>query len=123
MNNLAYAYDHGEGVAVDFAEAERWYLRAAEAGVGAAMWSLSLAYASGAWGDIRYPEGARYLLDAAKAGHATSQQTLRESLAGAKPGMRQAVQSALAERGFYNGAIDGSIGPGTRAAIEAFLAE
>lgn len=33
------------------------------------------------------------------------------------------VQSALAERGFYEGAIDGLIGPMTRGAIASFQSE
>jgi hypothetical protein len=86
------------------------------------MWDLSLAYASGAWGEKRYAEGARYLLDAAEAGYPEALEALRNSVGGAERGMREAVQRELTRRGFYSGAIDGSIGPGTRAAIEAFLA-
>ena len=35
----------------------------------------------------------------------------------------QAVQSALARRGYYHGAIDGVLGPETRSAIRAFQAQ
>lgn len=33
------------------------------------------------------------------------------------------VQRALARRGYYHGAIDGDIGPGSRGAIRAFQAD
>lgn len=45
--NIGYAYQHGEGTAVDMAEACRWYQRGAEAGVPQALYNLAYFYQNG----------------------------------------------------------------------------
>lgn len=45
--NIGYAYQHGEGTAVDMTEACRWYQRGAEAGVPQALYNLAYFYQNG----------------------------------------------------------------------------
>lgn len=49
--------------------------------------------------------------------------TATETIAGQTLSYQQKIQTALKNAGYYNGAIDGKIGPGTRKAIQAFQKE
>jgi TPR repeat protein len=122
MTNLGYAYNGGVGVKEDNAQAETWYLRAADAGDEIAMWNLAVAYHDGTLGARRHDAAAKYFIAAAEAGNARARETLLgDTVRGLSVETRREIQRLLAERGYYSGGIDGAIGPGTRAAIEAFL--
>ena len=47
QNNVGYAYNHGEGVGQDYAEAAYWYRLAAEQGNEAAQFNLGMLYQQG----------------------------------------------------------------------------
>ena len=47
MNNIGYLYDKGLGVTQDYAEAKRWYEKAAAAGHSGAMVNLGDVYRYG----------------------------------------------------------------------------
>ncbi len=47
QNNLGFMYNNGEGVPQNYAEAAKWYRRAAEQGQAEAQASLGAAYAMG----------------------------------------------------------------------------
>lgn len=47
QNYVGYMYDNGEGVAVDYGQAARWYTLAADQGNAVAQHNLALLYANG----------------------------------------------------------------------------
>ena len=123
MNNLAFAYEHGEGVRKDRDAAMKWYRAAIEKGNLAARWNLAIILDGGDVDQLDAATAARYLLEAAKGGHELS----REALLGTdfnqtwSRAVRRAVQQELADGGYYSGGIDGDFGAGSRRAVEAML--
>ena len=47
MTNIGYMYDFGKGVEVNYEEAAKWYLMAANKGEGIAQNNLALLYENG----------------------------------------------------------------------------
>ena len=66
------------------------------------------------------PAASMPMEPATAAAPAAPMDTTAESGAGAKVGSAQNIQQALKQAGFYQGAVDGKIGPKTQQAIKAF---
>jgi TPR repeat protein len=129
MLALAQAYEDGSLVVHDLDEARSWYIKLASSDipydeVRQAKWRLSKSYYSGSLGVRSYPEAARYLLAAAKDGLQPAVDTLKgPTLKGLDREMRKALQVSLQRAGVYDGPVDGSVGPGTLKAIDAYIAD
>ena len=76
QNNLAYMYEHGEGVAQDFGQALRWYRMAAQAGSASAQFNLADMYERGRGVAVDAVEAARWYRLAAEQGHPSAQNNL-----------------------------------------------
>jgi len=73
-------YANGFGVAMDDAQAIKWYTLAADAGHAEAQFNLGVMYANG-WGvDMNWEESARFYLLAAEQGFVPSQKALAYAL-------------------------------------------
>jgi hypothetical protein len=129
QNNIGEMYYAGQGVSQDYAEAARWFGMAARQGYASAQVSLGTMYAEGLGVEQNYDEAIRLYGLAAERGNAVAQFHLSkegERLASLPRRTEQdrvlvlRVQEALVEIGYYDGAIDGIAGPGTRAGITAF---
>ena len=68
--NLGCCYANGSGVAVDKAEAVKWYKRAAEAGDAASQYALGYCYANGDGVVSNEAEAVKWWKRAADAGNA-----------------------------------------------------
>ena len=73
---LGWMYDKGEGVTRDYAEAVRWYRRAAAQGHAIAQFNLGVMYAKGEGVTRNYAEAVRWYRRAAEQGEATAQNNL-----------------------------------------------
>ena len=71
--NLGIMYYQGQGVAQDYAEAARWYRKAAELGVTKAQFNLGVMYARGRGVALDYAESARWYRKAAEQGDVSAQ--------------------------------------------------
>ena len=69
-------YEAGEGVPQDYAEAVRWYRKAADAGIAAAEYNLGRSYFTGHGVPQDYAEAFRWSRKAADSGHAAAQTNL-----------------------------------------------
>jgi uncharacterized protein len=68
MNSIGVMYQKGQGVAVDYQEAMRWFQQAAAGGNGTAMYNIGVAYQKG-MGVQRDPdEAAKWFAKATAAG-------------------------------------------------------
>jgi uncharacterized RDD family membrane protein YckC len=54
MNNIGYLYEQGIGVQVDYAEAMKWYRRAADLGYGEAMYNIGMMFVRGLGRPVDY---------------------------------------------------------------------
>ncbi len=119
MSNLGLMLANGEGVGEDDAEAAQWYRAAADLGHPNAMTNLGVALALGT-GVTRDPvQAAAFILGGLKGGHrwfADSYQTMSLD-----PDVRVEIQKALMVEGVYSGSLDGNLGPGSKAAMEALI--
>ncbi len=113
MVRLAVLYGRGIGVRRNPVEALAWLNRAAKAGDGAAHVNLARMYDRGEGLSADPEAAARHLLAAIRAGAWSAQEDVPHLSAAT----RRAVQRLLREAGYYRGAIDGKIGPETRAAL------
>ncbi len=76
QNKLGLMYDKGLGVTQDYAEAVRWYRKAADQGHAGAQFNLGVMYSKG-WGVTQdYTEAVRWYRKAAKQGTALAQAKL-----------------------------------------------
>ena len=73
QNLLGINYEFGIGVPQDYAEARKWYLKAAERGDADAQNNLGLLYYNGEGVAQDYVEARKWWLKAAEQGHATAQ--------------------------------------------------
>ncbi len=89
---LGRKYDHGIGVPEDYAEAEKWYRKAAEQGFAPAQFDLGFMYFFGLGVTQDYAETARWYRKAAEQGYAVAQFRLGEMYA-----LGQGVPKDLAE--------------------------
>ena len=74
--SLGVMYEHGEGVRQDYAEAVRWYRKAAEQGHVEAQYNLGVMYAEGQGVRQDYAKAVRWYRKAAEQGQAESQYNL-----------------------------------------------
>ena len=120
MYNLAVSYDEGEGVRQDQAQANHWYRKAAENGRTSAMWNLSINLDEGKGERHNPQEAAKYLLMAYRHGHEKASKAFDKGLEAWRESTRKSVQLLLRDRGYYDGAIDGDVGNGTRRAARNY---
>lgn len=118
--NLGLIYRDGRGVQADAAEAVRWFSEAVRNGNSWGYVHLGRAYRDGAGVDADRTLAATLFAtawreDRENAGAAAAEDFQRME----RDGVR-ALQSALAERGFDPGPIDGLFGAGTRQAFAAY---
>ena len=70
------AYHNGQGVPQDYAEAAKWYRRAAEQGNAAAQYDLGVAYHNGQGVPQEYAEAVKWYRQAAEQGNSAAQYDL-----------------------------------------------
>jgi uncharacterized protein len=75
-NNLGFMHAHGRGVPQDYAEAAKWYRRAAAQGHAGAQFNLGRRYADGRGVPQDYAEAVKWLRRAAEQGLADAQNDL-----------------------------------------------
>lgn len=71
--SLGVMYEHGEGVRQDYAEAARWYRKAAEQGLVDAQYNVGVMYEQGKGVHQDYAEAVRWYRKAAEQGLADAQ--------------------------------------------------
>lgn len=113
MTHLAQLFLDGRGGSQDYEQGRRWLERAADAGEGAAMATLAGVYDRGFGVAPDASLAARMVLGALRHGHWRLQEYLREFSAET----RREIQQRLSVAGYYDGEIDGIIGPETQAAL------
>ncbi len=117
MVRLALLYGKGaDGVEKDYDQAIAWLTKAAGAGDAVAMSYLAKMYDEGLGVAQDAKEAVRYLLDAVRAGV----WMVQDSLPNMTETTRRELQIALKKAGFYNGTIDGRVGPETRSALTGY---
>jgi TPR repeat protein len=72
MVEMGYLYDQGVGVKQDYAEAKRWYEKAAQAGESIAMYDLGLQYLSGHGVTPSYAQAKSWFEQAARLGDSSA---------------------------------------------------
>ena len=77
MNDLAFCYMHGFGVAKDAAEGFRWAMRAAERGHAPSQTLVGECYLEGRGVEADVERGETWLYRAARQGNARAQMLLR----------------------------------------------
>lgn len=120
QNSLGYMYGNGYGVEQDFAVAVDWYRKAAEQGNSAANHNLGLYYDRGNGVEKEPIIAAEFVLKALKAGNQHSLDEMKKNSRNWSRAFRVEFQRLLKEKGYYKGALDGSFGRGTKAAIDAY---
>jgi TPR repeat protein len=120
LNDLGFLYfQGGAGVPRDPERAIGFFTRAAAERHPQAMYNMAALIDDGMVPG-RGPEDAGLLLyQALRSGAADVYEQLQTRPEMFKPETRRALQQRLAANGFYEGAIDGSIGPGTQRGIRA----
>ncbi|MCP4936025.1 MAG: SEL1-like repeat protein [bacterium] len=118
MNNLASVYD-GNGYGE---EAVRWYRKAADKGYETAMYNLGWMYEKGRGVKQDRQMAAQYIIDAIRKRNKNTAPYMAADVATWSKQFRLELQRLLQAAGVYDGSIDGSLGPGTRRAMQA-LAE
>jgi len=116
MYSLAWMLSHGRGVQRDDRAAARWLRASASAGQAQAMYSLAVVLASGLGVSRDASEAATWLLRSERAGN----RHFRETVSTLPLETRIEVQRQLRDAGHYTGALDGSFGPASLAALRAY---
>jgi len=118
LHNLGRAYD----AAADYARAVDYYRKSSERGYVPAFSTLGVMNINGQGTKQDFVEGVRLLKHAAGLGYRLAKVGLRNQDFTVLFGTEEykALQSALKQAGYYNGAIDGAFGKGSKAALEAF---
>ena len=108
--SLGVMYEHGEGVRQDYAEAVRWYRKAAEQGYAEAQNNLGVMYAEGQGVRQDYAKAVHWYRKAAEQGHVEAQynlgvmyaegQGVRQDDAEAVRWYRKAAEQGSRARGF-----------------------
>ena len=151
QNNLGFMYNQGRGVRQNFTEAVKWYRKAADQGDARAQTNLGYMYGSGQGVAKSDTEAVKWYRKAAAGGDAYGQCNFALVTAQGKgtdkdptsaadwaikslqnggeiciaqmtePDTVREIQKILKQRGLYAGAIDGSNGPNTQAAMRKLL--
>jgi len=117
MYNLGNKYRDGKGVKQDYKQAVSWYRKAVKKGDTDAMYSLGRFYQNG-WGLKANPRKAAELIARSiKSGGDFAVKEMTTNANGWKKQFRVELQRQLRSSGVYDGPLDGSFGPATKAAI------
>lgn len=118
LHNLGRAFD----AAGDYKKAVEYYSRSSKLGYVPAFSTLGVMHINGQGTKQDFVEGVRLLKHAAGLGYRLSKVALRNQdfTSIFEPEQFKALQTALKKAGYYNGAIDGAFGAGSKAALEAF---
>ncbi|MCO6185909.1 caspase family protein [Rhizobium sp. L1K21] len=119
MNSIGIAYQNGEGVKKDNVEAMWWFRKAVDGGHIGALYSVARLYEMGDGLPADREEAADFMLKALLSGDDFAKKQMDTDAQSWSLEFRRALQVRLRERGYYQGAIDGSFGSGTLAAINA----
>lgn len=116
MRNTGVMYREGFGVPLNQSEATRWFERAIAHGDAFAHIYLGWQHQYGNGMQIDNREAANWFMSGLAAGsdHPIRNPNEFDGVVGRE------LQTQLRDRGYYNGAIDGAVGPGTIAAMQAF---
>lgn len=118
MNEIGFFYFNGGlGLPLDQAKALEQFRRAADLKQPEAMFNVAGFADDGLVPGLGPEDAAGYLYQALRSGSREVLQALLERSDSFKPETRKALQAKLAENGFYDGALDGSFGPGTQRSI------
>ncbi|OAN81232.1 hypothetical protein A8B78_09480 [Jannaschia sp. EhC01] len=117
MRNTGVMYREGYGVAVSHAEAMHWFQRAVALGDAFAHYYIGWQYQYGNGVPVNAREAAQWFVSGLAAGHDYAIRNPAEF----NGTVGREMQELLRERGRYDGAIDGVIGPGTVAAMRAYM--
>ncbi len=118
INDLGFLYYQGElGLTADADAALKLFERAADLRHPQALFNFSALIDDGLIAGKGPNDAAGYLYEALRSGATDVLNLLEERPNMFTPDARRALQKKLADAGFYNGAIDGSFGPGTQKAI------
>ncbi|RUS59705.1 peptidase C14, caspase catalytic subunit p20 [Pseudorhodobacter sp. E13] len=118
INDLGFLYYQGElGLTADADAALKLFERAADLRHPQALFNFSALIDDGLIAGKGPNDAAGYLYEALRSGAKDVLNLLEERPNMFTPDARRALQKRLADAGFYNGAIDGSFGPGTQKAI------
>lgn len=113
-------YNTGEGTPPNPGEAVHWFTEAARRGNGQAMSNLAMLYDAGRGVPRNANQAASLLLQALKLDDGYGYRILFNNANTVSVATRRKIQEMLRASGYYKGAIDGQIGPGTRRALDAF---
>jgi len=119
MHQLGWMYANGRGVTKDLAQAATWYRKAADLGNADAMYSLGAAYELGNGVSKDPSAAADWVFKAIKAHDAFAVKEMTTNVDAWSEEFRRGLQRRMKEFGVYDGEIDGSFGPSTKAAVEA----
>ena len=114
---LGNAYFNGVIVKTDLVKAFDYQLRAADLGGADSNALIAFRYMYGDGTKKDFAKSAQYLFRAIKLGSEWAQSSLKDYATNRT--VISHLQELLRENGFYDGSVDGGLGPQTRAAIDA----
>lgn len=120
LHSLGWMYGNGRGVAKDDAEAFRLYSQAAALGNADSMYQLGRAYHGGLGVGKDTGLAADWIYKALQARNAFTVTEMTSNGEAWGKEFRRELQRRMQKDGVYSGKLDGSFGPGTMKAIEAF---
>lgn len=119
MRQLGWMYQEGRGTGKDMAQAVSWFRKAAELGNSDAFYDLGRAHELGTGVEKDPSKAADWVFKSLKAQNAFAINEMTTNANAWSKGFRRELQRRMREAGVYDGDIDGSFGPSTKAAIEA----
>ncbi|MEP3475776.1 MAG: caspase family protein [Hyphomicrobiales bacterium] len=123
MTNLGWMYETGKGVATNYYEAFKYYKQAADAGDLQGLHNTGWMYAAGRGTKQNYKKGAEAVFKAIRSGNKFSKDQMIGNHTVWPIGFRKELQKILKNYGYYNGAADGTYGPGTVKAVRKAAGE
>lgn len=115
INDLGFLhFQGGSGVVRDPARAIALFRQAADLGHPEAMFNFAALIDDGAVPGQTPADAAQYLYQALRSGNGDVLKLLSDTPKMFKSETRKALQRLLAEKNFYNGALDADFGPGTQ---------
>ena len=116
----AATYRDGKGTKRDHKRAAELYLKAADLGIAEAKANLAIYYDRGQGLRRDAKLAAQNMLEAYKAGDKSAKKILLNTPTLLSLPTRKAIQSRLAQSGFYQGRVDGQLGSKSKKAIRAY---